>query len=292
MTTPSASSKTPIASAPPPPPLSSESSSEWRKRKVHTDDGCQVFQVQVVEQPAGKTFLPKPRPDVQERIECGFEEEGERVVCNLNALLGKGGMELVEAVVELPESPPARSPSAARAARAIATRRGGQRWSSLVSAPTSRVARILRPVLGEALWCRFVLHANAYYKDAFVAAFDGPVLSCVGRGDTPCPRGFCIDLSVSADGLRHLHLDHEQDLQVTCDMWKEAWQAGPQQTWHDGVDRDLLCHLLFGVRADPTHGSPMVRFRCGPLFFGSCEGYCHQLNMPHYRGVREVRVCV
>ena len=95
-----------------------------------------------------------------------------------------------------------------------------------------------------------------------------------------------------AEGERHLHLDHEQDLQVTCDMWKEAWQAGPQQTWHDGVDRDLLCHLLFGVRADPTHGPPMVRFRCGPLFFGSCEGYCHQLNMPHYRGVREVRVCV
>ena len=57
MTTPSASSKTPIASAPPPPPLSSESSSEWRKRKVHTDDGCQVFQVQVVEQPSGKTFF-------------------------------------------------------------------------------------------------------------------------------------------------------------------------------------------------------------------------------------------
>ena len=29
----------------------------------------------------------------------------------------------------------------------------------------------------------------------------------------------------------------------------------------------------------------------GKTFFGSCEGYCHQLNMPHYRGVREVRVC-
>ena len=145
-------------------------------------------------------------------------------------------------------------------------------------------------MLGEVQWCRFVVYANAYYKDAFVAAFDGPVLACVGRGGTPCPRAFRIDLSVSADALRHLHLDHEQDLQVTCDMWKEAWQAGAQQSWHDGVDRDLLCHLLFGVRADPTHGPPMVRFRCGPLFFGSCEGYCHQLNMPHYRGVREVRV--
>ena len=306
MTTPSASSKMLTASAPSPPSLSSE----WRKRKVHTDDGCKVFQVQVVEQPMGKTFLPTPRPDVQERIECGFKAEGERVVCNLNALLGKGGMKLVEAVVELPESPevqgqeiaspaPRHPPSPIhppaglppmQSAYAIATRRGGQRWSTLVSAPTSRVARILRPVLGEVQWCRFVVYANAYYKDAFVAAFDGPVLACVGRGGTPCPRAFRIDLSVSADGLRHLHLDHEQDLQVTCDMWKEAWQAGPQQTWHDGVDRDLLCHLLFGVRADPTHGPPMVRFRCGPLFFGSCEGYCHQLNMPHYRGVREVRV--
>ena len=93
MTTPSASSKTPTASAPSPPSLSSE----WRKRKVHTDDGCKVFQVKVLDQPMGKTFLPKSRPDVQERIECGFEAEGERVVCNLNALLGKGGMELVEA---------------------------------------------------------------------------------------------------------------------------------------------------------------------------------------------------
>ena len=305
-----------MASAPPPPSWSSE----WRKRKARTDDDFKVFQVHVVEQPMGKTFLHRPRSDVHGRIECGFQAEGERVVCDVNALLGKGGVELVEAVVELPESPPseirdesqetslpshatragspacppagspAGLPSAAQAARAIATRRGGQRWSSLVSAPTSRVARIMRPVLGEALWCGFVLYANAYYKDAFVAAFDGPVLACVGRGDQPGPRAFHVDLSVSADGLRHLHLDHEQDLQVTCDMWKEAWQAGPRREWHDGIDRDLLCHLLFGVRADPTHGPPMVRFRCGPLFFGSCDGYCHQLNMPHYRGVREVRV--
>ena len=90
----------------------------------------------------------------------------------------------------------------------------------------------------------------------------------------------------------HMHMYMHMYMHMHMYMQKEAWQVGPQQTWHDGVDRDLLCHLLFGVRADPTHGPPMVRFRCGPLFFGSCEGYCHQLNMPHYRGVREVRVCV
>ena len=92
----------PMASAPPPPSWSSE----WRKRKAHTDDDFKVFQVHVVEQPMGKTFLHRPRSDVHGRIECGFQAEGERVVCNVNALLGKGGMELVEAVVELPESPP------------------------------------------------------------------------------------------------------------------------------------------------------------------------------------------
>ena len=271
MTTPSASSKTPTASAPPPPSWSSESSSEWRKRKAHTDDGCKVFQVQVVEQPMGKTFLPKSHPDVQERIECGFEAEGERVVCNLNALLGKGGMELVEA--ELPESPevqgqeiaspaPRHPPSPihppaglppTQSAYAIATRRGGQRWSTLVSAPTSRVARILRPVLGEVQWCRFVVYANAYYKDAFVAAFDGPVLACVGRGGTPCPRAFRIDLSVSADGLRHLHLE---DLQVT-----RTGPAGDMRHVEGGVAGGCAAGVARRRRPRPALPPPLWRAR-------------------------------
>ena len=32
----------------------------------------------------------------------------------------------------------------------------------------------------------------------------------------------------------------------------------------------------------------MLRFRCGPSALGSGEGYCHQLNMPHYRGLCDV----
>ena len=51
-------------------------------------------------------------------------------------------------------------------------RRGKQRWSALVSAPTSRLAANMRPRLGEALWADFVAHANAHYKEAFVNAFD------------------------------------------------------------------------------------------------------------------------
>ena len=87
--------------------------------------------------------------------------------------------------------------------------------------------------------------------------------------------------------LKHLHLDHEQDLQVTLDMWKEALPPSPS-SWRDGIDGDLLCHLLLGVCEHPVYGLAMLRFRCGPSNLGSGKGYCHQLNMPHYRRLYKV----
>ena len=77
---------------------------------------------------------------------------------------------------------------------------------------------------------------------------------------------------------------------MTCDMWRRALPSEPE-SWHDGVNASLLCHLLFGVADDATHGAAMVRFRCGPSAFGPADGYCHALNMPHYRGLRDVKLC-
>ena len=145
-----------------------------------------------------------------------------------------------------------------------------------MTAPSSRIARIMRPVLDEACWAAFVAHANAHYRAAFLAAFNGPLLRCVGRvSGAPCPRDATVDLSApdAANWLAHLHLDHEQDLQITCDMWKAALPPSPA-AWDDGINGPLLCHLLFGVRNDPRHGAAMVRFRCGPLGLGSGAGYC------------------
>jgi hypothetical protein len=70
--------------------------------------------------------------------------------------------------------------------------------------------------------------------------------------------------------LGELHLDHEQDLVVTLDMWVQALAALPRRarprTWDDGVDGTLLCHLLFSVHVhDPAEGAAMLRFRCGPV---------------------------
>ena len=80
--------------------------------------------------------------------------------------------------------------------------------------------------------------------------------------------------------LRLLHLDHEQDAVVTCDLWKRAMPSSPI-AWDDGVEGGLLCHLLFSVTANATRGPAMLRFRCGP---GASR--CH--NMPHYETLVDV----
>lgn len=138
--------------------------------------------------------------------------------------------------------------------RKMARKRAQQRWSALL-------VRISRQVqLEGSLWADFVAHANRLYKPAFIAAFEeAPVLACVGPvGGSPC--GFCVDLA-SSDAftkLGLLHLDHEQDVVVTCD-------------------------LLFSVKASATRGPAMLRFRCGP---GASR--CHKLNMPHYETLVDV----
>ena len=57
--------------------------------------------------------------------------------------------------------------------------------------------------------------------------------------------------------------------------------------------------LLFSVHDDPAEGAAMLRFRCGPVHgqhgtkTNYCHNYwCHKLNMPHYRGLRDVALNV
>ena len=170
----------------------------------------------------------------------------------------------------------------------MARKRAQQRWS----AQLTRIAQYVREPLGEQLWRAFVAHAEVRYKDAYVAAFRAPALHCAGtaRG-APCPHAFKVDLCAPSAfvTLELLHLDHEQDLDVTCVMWAEALAALPHRpaSWDEGVDGGLLCHLLFGVRTDPVHGAPMLRFRCRKRTARATP--CHKLNTPHYRGLREVR---
>ena len=92
--------------------------------------------------------------------------------------------------------------------------------------------------------------------------------------------------------LEQLHLDHEQDARVTCDLWQCALPPTPSR-WDDGVNRGLICHLRFSLRESEAHGPPGIPFHCGPPPVHESRGYClcHLLNLPHYEhGVRSVEM--
>ena len=166
----------------------------------------------------------------------------------------------------------------------LGLRRGKQRWSALVSAPTSRLAKTMHARLGDAAWNDFVSHANRHYKDAYVRAFHARTLRCVGTIDgKPCPHTFEVDFSApdAKDKLEFLHLDHERPVHLTCARWAAQLPEQPA-SWHDGLDGAELCHALFGVCDDDAHGARCVRFRCGPRCSASGKrlhfaqhSYCH-----------------
>ena len=153
-----------------------------------------------------------------------------------------------------------------------------------MSAPSSRLAKCMRARLGESAWSAFVSHAEAHYKAAYVAAFEGRMLRCSGPlAGGPCPHAFTVDLETpdAEDILRLLHLDHEHPVHRTCAWWIEQLPDVPQ-SWDDGLDGGELCHRLFGVQDEQVHGDRCVRFRCGPRRNSAGEplsfahhSYCH-----------------
>ena len=177
----------------------------------------------------------------RKRVSANKVEKRQRVnaVIDLTEPDAAPTIDLTETVdtqpIDLTEPDLVRRPSKHPRFHALALRRAGQRWSALVTAPTSRIARMMRPVLGDALWAAFVVHANARYKPAFLAGFQAPVLRCVGKPGQECD--FAVDLFApdAAAKLGCLHVDHEQDVQVTCDMWKNALPPTPV-SWDDGID--------------------------------------------------------
>ena len=113
-------------------------------------------------------------------------------------------------------------------------------------------------MLGDALWADIVAHTNACYEDAFSSAVPKPVLRCVGppHGGA-CPHNFRVDLTSARAyaTLGELHLDHEQDLVVTCDMWVQALAAPlPRAPRHIGTTASTACCCA-------TYSSRCCKFR-------------------------------
>jgi hypothetical protein len=164
-----------------------------------------------------------------------------------------------------------------------------------LSATKSRIGGTngLRRRLGEKHWKAFVQYATVHFRPQFVAKFSAPMRCCgpLGAG-VACPNGgFCVDPTVEAEVetiLATLHLDHARDLGAVCTAWKEAMPAR-LRSWHDGVDKDLVCQLLFGVEdharantsPNPDLWKANVAFRCGASKQHRAGAFCHDMWGSH-----------
>jgi len=159
--------------------------------------------------------------------------------------------------------------------------RAQKRWSALVAAPRSRIALQMRAHLGEDHWQAFVRHAENKWKTQFLRAFEPSthVLACAGPIEGgPCPYQFSIYThSIAAESqLQYLHLDHTHDLSNVCAVWRQAVPQFPQ-SWHEDIDGDRLCHMLFRMRATERGEPSRLHFRCGEAHGGLYPGrrFCH-----------------
>ena len=177
--------------------------------------------------------------------------------------------------------------------RQMCLKRGQQRWSALVSARTSRIARYMLKHLGATHWRAFVAYANAHYKNQFVAAFEpsSGFIACAGPLDgRPCPRAFKVHVEDwrAYHLLESLHLDHKHDLDNVCAVWR-ASVPGDAARWDQGIDRRLLCQMLFGVRARDDLEA-CLHFRCGSSRRDRHTlQYCHTSNAHYAQLVSDLR---
>ena len=173
-------------------------------------------------------------------------------------------------------------------------KRGQQRWSALVSASTSRIARVMRGHLGAASWRAFVAHASAHYKEQFVRAFEpsSGVIACAGPIDGGrCPRAFKVRLDDpgACELMQSMHLDHTHDIDNVCSVWRASTPRGARE-WSVGVDPDRLCRLLFGVSARDGL-EPCLHFRCGSSRAGRGESarFCHSSRAHYAHAISDLR---
>ena len=150
------------------------SSSEWRQKSgAKRAQYEESFVSTVPSKP--KLFLKQP-VIITEQVVCCIPIGGENALC------------IADVERPLPDLHLS-SPPFHKHYSSLAIRRASQRWSTLVSAPTSRIAKVMSPVLGD-LWPDFLAHA-CLYKPAFAPQSHQPPLRIAGThgGQEKEPRG-------------------------------------------------------------------------------------------------------
>jgi hypothetical protein len=129
------------------------------------------------------------------------------------------------------------------------------------------------------------MRSMQHNESKFVSKFT-QTMKCREKIDgTACKHNYHVDSTDPAQlsKLAALHLDHDYDLNAVCTAWREAMPA-QLNNWDDGVDGDLICHLLFGVDDHPkaTTGDKKwkaaVHFRCGTSRVRRKGDFCHDFR--------------
>ena len=168
-------------------------------------------------------------------------------------------------------------------------RRATQRWCKLLTATKSRLAQNgLKEALGPH-WKDFVQYAACHFRPHWLETFSLP-MECNGpltgrhcpfnlRVDTQCPED--IDL------MHLLHLDHAYPVHIICRTWLRIIrsQHTPMTSWDQGVDKDLVCQLLFGIKDHPKFSETghllwkaNLQFRCYHRDGQGCHDVCGHAN--------------
>jgi hypothetical protein len=180
-------------------------------------------------------------------------------------------------------------------------KRATQRFTSFVTAKKSRLAKEqgMRNYLGESNWKQFCAESETYrqrWKSRFARRME-----CRGTlQGSPCPYRLVVDPESSLNALGGLHLDHSIEVSTICRAWRKAVGTNPA-SWHQGIDKDYLLHLLFGFGRSQKlpknrrqEWKANIHFRCGNT--NQARGdqardreYCHDTAHPHSQRTLQAR---
>ena len=174
-----------------------------------------------------------------------------------------------------------------------AKKRATQRFTSFVTAKKSRLAKEqgMKKFLGESNWKQFCVDAEAY-RLQWKARFGRRMECCGNLQGKPCPHRIVVDPRCSLNALGGLHLDHSIEVVTICRAWRQAVGSNPA-TWHQGIDKEYLLHLLFGLEVHknfPNTGdmkwNANIHFRCGNTNNRKehqlrDRKFCHDTAHPH-----------
>jgi hypothetical protein len=180
-------------------------------------------------------------------------------------------------------------------------KRATQRFTSFVTAKNSRLAKQqgMKKFLGESNWKQFCAESETY-RQRWKSRFARRMECCGTLQGSPCPYSLVVDPESSLNALGGLHLDDSNEVVTICRAWRQAVGANPA-SWHQGIDKDYLLHLLFGLeehenfqKTGDKKWKANIHFRCGNTNQTKQRQvrdriHCHDTAHPHSQCTLQAR---